>query len=67
MTTPSLQVALNRDLEKNESRREKVMKVLDVMISEGGQTLLPTGLDVLSYSQDVGIQLTDCLCGRITL
>ena len=50
MTTPYLQVALNRDLEKNESRREKVMKVLDVMISEGGQTLLPTGLDVLSYS-----------------
>ena len=61
MTTPYLQVALNRDLEKNESRREKVMKVLDVMISEGGQTLLPTGLDVLSYSQDVGIHLTDCL------
>ena len=61
MTTPYLQVALNRDLEKDESRREKAMKVLDVMISEEGQTLLPTGQDVLSYSQDVGIYLTDSL------
>ncbi len=61
MTTPYLQVALNRNLEKNEVRREKAMRVLDVMISEGGQTLLPTGQDVLSYSQDVGIHLTDSL------
>ena len=61
MTTPYLQVALNRDLEKDEARREKAMRVLDVMISEGGQTLLPTGQDVLSYSQDVGIHLTDAL------
>ena len=61
MTTPYLQVALNRNLEKDEARREKAMKVLDVMISEEGQTLLPTGQDVLSYSQDVGIHLTDSL------
>ena len=61
MTTPYLQVALNRNLEKDEARRDKAMKVLDVMISEEGQTILPTGQDVLSYSQDVGIHLTDCL------
>ncbi len=61
MTTPYLQVALNRDLEKDEARREKAMKVLDVMISEEGQTLIPTGQDVLSYSRDVGIHLTDSL------
>ena len=61
MTTPYLQVALNRNLEKDEARREKAMKVLSVMISEEGQTLLPTGQDVLSYSQDVGIHLTDSL------
>ncbi|MGN1413845.1 MAG: extracellular solute-binding protein [Anaerovoracaceae bacterium] len=61
MTTPYLQVALNGNLEKDEARREKALKVLDVMISEGGQTLLPTGEDVLSYSQDVGIHLTDSL------
>ena len=61
MTTPYLQVALNRELEKDEARREKAMRVLDVMISEEGQTLIPTGQDVLSYSRDVGINLTDSL------
>lgn len=61
MTTPYLQVALNRNLEKHEARRKKAMKVLDVMLSEEGQTLLASGQDVLTYSQDVGIHLTDHL------
>lgn len=61
MTTPYLQVALNRDLEKDEARLEKAMKVLDVMISEEGQTVLANGQDVLTYSQDVGIHLTEHL------
>ena len=61
MTTPYLEVALNGDLEKDDARREKAMKVLDVMISEEGQTVLANGRDVLSYSQDVGIRLTDHL------
>lgn len=61
MTTPYLQVALNRNLEKDEARLEKAMKVLNVMLSEEGQTVLANGQDVLSYSQDVGIHLTDHL------
>ena len=61
MTTPYLQVALNRDLEENEDRLEKAMKVLDVMISEEGQTVLANGQDVLTYSQDAGIHLTEHL------
>ena len=61
MTTPYLQVALNRELEKDKTRREKAMRVLDVMLSEEGQTVLANGQDVLSYSQDVGIHLTDHL------
>ena len=61
MTTPYLQVALNRDLEKDKARREKAMRVLDVMLSEEGQTVLANGQDVLSYSQDVRIHLTDHL------
>ena len=61
MTTPYLQVALNKDLEKDETRREKAMKILDVMLSEEGQTVLANGQDVLTYSQDVGIHLTDHL------
>ena len=58
MTTPYLQVALNRDLEKDKSRREKAMRILNVMLSEEGQTVLANGQDVLSYCQDVGIHLT---------
>lgn len=61
MTTPYLQVALNRDLEKDEARREMALKVLDVMISEEGQTVLANGQDVLTYSQDAGIHLTEHL------
>lgn len=58
---PYLQVVLNRNLEKDETRLEKAMKVLDVMLSEEGQMVLANGQDVLSYSQDVGIHLTDHL------
>lgn len=61
MTTPYLQVSLNKDLAKDETRREKAMKILDVMLSEEGQTVLANGQDVLTYSQDVGIHLTDHL------
>lgn len=37
------------------------MKVLRVMLSEGGQTVLSTGQDVLTYSQNVAIHLTEHL------
>ena len=61
MTTPYLQVALSRNLQKDEARREKAMRILRVMLSEGGQTVLSAGQDVLTYSQDVGIHLTEHL------
>ncbi|MDD6831199.1 MAG: carbohydrate ABC transporter substrate-binding protein, partial [Firmicutes bacterium] len=59
MTTPYLQVALSRKLEQDEARREKAMRVLRVMLSEGGQSVLSAGQDVLTYSQNVGIHLTE--------
>ena len=62
MTTPYFQVALNRDLEQNSARREKAMKVLNVMLSEGAQDrVLADGQDVLSYSQNVTLRLSDYL------
>ena len=62
MTTPYFQVALNRDLEQNTARREKAMKVLDVMLSEEAQNrIVSEGQDVLSYSQDVPLRLTDAM------
>ena len=60
MTTPYFQVALNRDLEQDTARREKAMKVLNVMLSEDAQNrIVADGQDVLSYSQNVPLHLTE--------
>ena len=62
MTTPYFQVALNRDLEQDTARREKAMKVLNVMLSEDAQNrIVADGQDVLSYSQNVPLRLTECM------
>ena len=60
MTTPYFQIALNRDLEQDPARREKAMKVLNVMLSEEAQNrIVSDGQDVLSYSQNVPLRLTE--------
>mgnify|MGYP000031370471 FL=1 len=62
MTTPYFQVALNRDLTQDETRRKKAMKVLSTMLSEDAQErIISDGQDLLSYSQDVDMQLTEYL------
>ena len=62
MTTPYFQVALNRDLAQDETRLKKANKVLNTMLSEDAQThILYDGQDLLSYSQDVEMQLTEYL------
>lgn len=62
LTTPYFQVALNRDLEQDEARQEKAMKVLNVMLSDEGQNkIISEGQDLLNYSQDVTLKLTEYL------
>ena len=62
MTTPYFQVALNRDLTQDETRRKKAMKVLNTMLSEDAQKrVISDGQDLLSYSQDVNLKLTEYL------
>jgi len=62
MTTPYFQVALNRDLEQDAARSEKAMKVLNVMLSEEAQNrIISDGQDMLSYSQNVPLRLTEYL------
>ncbi len=62
MTTPYFQVALNRDLEQDEARKEKAMKVLNVMLSDEGQNkIISEGQDLLNYSQNVSLKLTEYL------
>ena len=52
MTTPYFQVALNRDLEQDTARREKAMKVLNVMLSEQAQNRIASN-DFFAVSKDV--------------
>ena len=60
MTTPYFQVALNRELEQDTTSRSNAMKVLNVMLSEEAQNrIVADGQDVLSYSQNVPLRLTD--------
>ena len=60
LTTPYFQIALNRDLEQDNARREKAMKVLNVMLSEEAQSrIVADGQDLLSYSQNVPLRLTE--------
>ena len=62
MTTPYFQVALNSDLTKDATRRKKAMKVLNTMLSEDAQNrIISDGQDLLSYSQDVNLTLTEYL------
>ena len=62
MTNPYFQVALNRELEQDSTRRDKAMQVLHVMLSEEAQNrIVYDGQDILSYSQNVSLRLTDCL------
>ena len=60
MTTPYFQVALNRNLTQDETRRKKAMRVLNTMLSEDAQNrIIYDGQDLLSYSQDVDLHLTE--------
>ena len=61
MTTPYFNVALNKALEQDETRREKAIKVLNVMLSAEAQNIVCNQQDTLSYSQEVPLRLTEAL------
>lgn len=61
MTTPYFQVALNKTLEQDATRREKAIKVLNVMLSAEAQNIVCNRQDTLSYSQEVPLRLTEAL------
>lgn len=67
LTYPAFQVALNKDLEKDRARYDKAMKVLNVMFSEEGQNVLAGGDDVISYSQNVTLELSPYLANLTPL
>lgn len=59
LTYPAFHVALNKDLEKDEKRKEQAFQILNVMLSEEGQNILAQQKDVLPYSKDVKLELSD--------
>lgn len=61
LTYPEFQVALNKDLEKDKTRYENAMRVLNVMLSEENQNNYAKGEDVVAYSQNVNLELSPYL------
>lgn len=61
LTYPAFQVAVNKDAESDESHMKDVMKVLEVMVSDGGQNSLAEGQHVITYSQNVNLKMSPAL------
>ena len=57
--TPSLNIAFNKDLEKDQEKLELALDVLDCMISEEGQKLIADGSGVISLNIDVPSMMED--------
>lgn len=61
LTYPEFQIALNKDLEKDSTRKEKALQVLSVMLSEGAQGVLSNNQDIITYNQNVELELSPYL------
>lgn len=57
--TPSLNIAINKDLEKNPEKLDIALDVLDCMISEEGQKRIADGSGVISLNTDVPTMMKD--------
>lgn len=56
---PSLNVALNKELENDQTKLDSALKVLDCMISKKGQQLIANGTGVISFNPDVSSMMND--------
>ena len=57
--TPSLNIAFNKDLEKNPEKLDIALDILDCMISEEGQKRIADGSGVISLNTDVPTMMKD--------
>ena len=57
--TPSLNIAFNKNLEKDREKLDTALDVLDCMISEEGQKLIADGSGVISLNTDVPTMMQD--------
>ena len=61
LTYPMCQVAVSREVEKDEAKKAAVMDVLGAIFSEEGQKHVAAGTSVLSYNKEVNITSSDAL------
>ena len=61
LTYPAFQVALNKDLVKDEKRQQAAMRVLNTMLSEGAQKTIGSRSDVISYSRNAKLSISPLL------
>ena len=61
LTYPAFQVALNKASAQNEQRKQKMMRILSVMMSEGAQRKLGSRNDVISYSRNAELKISPLL------
>lgn len=61
LTYPMCQVAVSKQVEEDDAKREAVMEVLLAMFSEEGQKHVAAGTSVLSYNKEVNITPTPAL------
>ena len=71
LTYPMCQVAVSKQVEEDEAKREAVMEVLMAMFSEEGQKHVAAGTSVLSYNKETSNYIiwfpttgAGCGCGR---
>lgn len=57
--TPSLNIAFNKELEKDQEKLDLAFDVLECMISKEGQTLIADGKGVISLNVDVPNMMED--------
>ena len=61
LTYPMCQLAVSKQVEQDEAKKEAVMDVLMAIFSEEGQKHVAAGTSVLSYNKEVKIESSDAL------
>ena len=61
LTYPMCQLAVSKQVEEDEEKKEAVLDVLMAIFSEEGQKAVAAGTSVLSYNKEVHIEARDSL------
>ena len=61
LTYPMCQLAVSKEVEKNEAKKEAVMEILLAIFSEEGQKHVAAGTSMLSYNKEVNLSTSGSL------